>query len=610
MKWILLILASFLSLLVFSQTTITEYPTDDIHIRSGQDTNGQTLKVLWTSDQPGQNLQFRTYIKFDLSNISEDDEITFVEFRLQDEFPRMLDEYNSLFIFKSDDTSWTEASPPTSSSLPSPDILISVLTGAANRVDGNSVYWTFENDLVEEARMSTSKILSLVIQWGGFDPSHDRTFGSSEQMNDLNKPQLIINTITPSTTTITGRVELYDTEDEEGGTLECDPDNIPLVNMKDVTVTVENLTSMASEMDDTGVDGIYGVDIADQGNVFSATPNFDYLSIDPTWTWGEWIDRTTVVSGFDQTAIRLHVNFLAGDITGKPILCPFKRIAADVDGNGIIDEADIDIVGDFVITQPVTVPAWRFIPQFYLQGGIGQKDIQFVGDFWNNNLLDNNEETYPFQIIYHYSDNDGSNQESYDYSSNSMPLWMDKLNRMELNLPCNTTNWDFYAIKIGNVVKEKSMSPTENNSTISLDNSTTNNQNFLNQKEYSVSVKANTTDTLLGTFQLGLYVSTNLMDFIAIESVNSSMLGYDTQQDFGLTQLTDKLEIRTIFTSNNLKDIVSPSAGEVTLFSFKVKAKQDFSGGIEFKNEVLEALFVSEELETMSGTLSFEITEL
>jgi|GEM_PF-6540445 len=169
-----------------------------------------------------------------------------------------------------------------------------------------------------------------------------------------------------------------------------------------VNVEVKNLDTGDMETDVTDFYGDYQVNIP-----------FGRLAITPTKlcaTWQCWVNGVTTL---DLVFILKHLNNL--DTIG----CPFRRIAADANNDGIISQPDIDLIQTLIlrsIESLPNVPSWRFVSnEYFLFSGAGFQnfDPAFPFVFWD--MLGNLNN--PMPANYHYL--------SDTYTFNGNPSWVD-----------------------------------------------------------------------------------------------------------------------------------------------------------------------------------------
>ncbi len=110
------------------------------------------------------------------------------------------------------------------------------------------------------------------------------------------------------------------------------------------TVTVSDGTTPQSQT--TGATGTYLFTGLTEGN-YSLTP-------------AKNVNSTNGINIFDYFALANHLN---GTV---PIATPYKLVAADVDGSGVVNNADLTRLFNEIISAVNTLPQpWRFVPASY-----------------------------------------------------------------------------------------------------------------------------------------------------------------------------------------------------------------------------------------------------
>ncbi|MFN4080511.1 MAG: choice-of-anchor I family protein, partial [Saprospiraceae bacterium] len=117
--------------------------------------------------------------------------------------------------------------------------------------------------------------------------------------------------------------------------------------------TVE-VTGDASGMDNTDIDGYYSVSVSDTGSI-CVTPSKPHANL---------AELTNGVDASDVLRIQQHVN------NTMPFASPYKRIAADINGNNLISSQDASILSQALKGNNAAInlfkKSWRFVPADYV----------------------------------------------------------------------------------------------------------------------------------------------------------------------------------------------------------------------------------------------------
>lgn len=256
-------------------------------------------------------------------------------------------------------------------------------------------------------------------------------------------------------------------------------------------------------------------------------------------------DIPNYLNGVDVNDVQVlnnHINKI------KKIICPFKRIGADVTNNGKIDTFDRNSINARISGGGNwAAPNWRFIPRSYVDKDTCQiLDPEFYRDFWNPLYTDNNGNQYPFLAIKTYK-NINNQIEKYSYSGNNgfSRRWVDTLQEWYVTSNNNGIGavWDFYAIKTGDLTNTgvKARFCGNNNSfSDPINKFKITDKNVTRSKSYSkVTIRLITTNPI-SAFQLSIHADPNKLTWKrnTIQS-NRALSNFYVEGNSGVTQNND-----------------------------------------------------------------------
>ncbi|MEO0341123.1 MAG: hypothetical protein AAF242_18155, partial [Bacteroidota bacterium] len=158
------------------------------------------------------------------------------------------------------------------------------------------------------------------------------------------------------------------------------------------------------------------------------------------------------ISGFDQVLLQKHITGVA------PLDCPIQRLAADFNQDGQLDQTDLDLMTQLILTVSYAYPldTWQLIPNLSTHPTIQHPDLQFSGAFWNDELPSKGGKHYPFDA------NLQVNGSSYSYNRGSSDSWMNQVDNWlyDENAICSPENYGFWLIKVGDVNFSAEIDPT------------------------------------------------------------------------------------------------------------------------------------------------------
>ncbi|MEO0727594.1 MAG: hypothetical protein AAFZ63_23830 [Bacteroidota bacterium] len=179
------------------------------------------------------------------------------------------------------------------------------------------------------------------------------------------------------------------------------------------------------------------------------------LSMTPTFSAG---NPNTGVNEDDLDILTNHLcaagtdpNFMCPEDAQPAIInCPLFRIAADLDRNGVINNADRTILYNHINNGPTPQIStnWWFVPMVYAFPTDYHPDLAFANNFWDLRVANVRNSQLPFASFLRF--NDGA----YTYrSGNDTEAWMDKLHEwiFDANPACEEVKWGFYMIRPGDL---------------------------------------------------------------------------------------------------------------------------------------------------------------
>ncbi|MEO0337793.1 MAG: hypothetical protein AAF242_01130, partial [Bacteroidota bacterium] len=230
----------------------------------------------------------------------------------------------------------------------------------------------------------------------------------------------------PSTGNVSGQVLFAQTTScpDASNNYCCDPQTITGLAMPNVGVKlIKGGNTVAALTDGTGT--------------FSENLAAGDLSMETTVNTGSWNNGISIS---DVIALNNHVS------GNKLINCPIQRLAADVDGDGDIDQDDANELNQMNLNNIPTFSGgdnWKFVAKNLIMPGDLLPDERFYADFWNDAKEDVNGSDYPFKAV--RREMDGTNT-----SYTSTEPWYNHFNTY-LNTNCNSVDFGFYGVKVGDI---------------------------------------------------------------------------------------------------------------------------------------------------------------
>lgn len=346
------------------------------------------------------------------------------------------------------------------------------------------------------------------------------------------------------------------------------------------------------------------------GQFLENLPTAEYQIVPSYLEDGPWTQGVTTL---DIYHLNLHIERI------RPIVCPFGRLAGDVDNNGKLNESDLKITRDLIlarIRRYNQVPNWRFIAKAYTTGHEHQPDFNFVGNFWKIDYLDNQNQELPFGRNYQDSNND-----IYTYN-NPNSKWMHILNRQALTDfdPCEQSFWGFDGVKSGDVnasaitISTASLRNGTNELTgldykyefIHADGSSNTDEIRLSPgKKYVIEIAASL-PAIVQAYQLGLKVDREGLNVVQLK--NNPRLGGNLEEDYAFLDN----ELRTLWLSPELEEGRAMREA-TTLFSMEIaprRAIEDLQQHLVFDNGILGNVFYANQAAIERGIIYISVKEI
>lgn len=302
----------------------------------------------------------------------------------------------------------------------------------------------------------------------------------------------------------------------------------------------------------------------------------------------------------------------------NPIICPFGRIAADVNNDAVLDSLDINISRQLILRitdQYTLVPNWRFVAKAYTSAHEYQADFKFVGDFWDIDYMDNQGNYYPFGTSYR-----DTNGRTYTYNgSDAKNLWVDILHQQthEAPVPCKEVFWGFNGVKSGDINSSVILGGEKSSS-----NELTNlvyNYEFLNadastvtgiiglfpNKKYEIKISSVLQPNVFA-YQLGLNLDTETLNASNLKT--NEVLEGRIERDYALADAA----LRTVWLSPDMKNGLSMSE-RTELFSVEVEPTApvtDLAALLSFDNQVLNNAFYTQDGVIDRGAIYITVKEI
>jgi len=307
----------------------------------------------------------------------------------------------------------------------------------------------------------------------------------------------------------------------------------------------------------------------------------------PCTTLNCWMNGVTT---FDLYLIQQH-------ILGIQIIdCPFQRMAADANFDGLVTTSDIVLLRNLILfnISELPNPAWRFVSDRYYRFYQANPDQNFPPDFWDTATNPN----FPFIALYNYEG------DTYEYMGNPLS-WLDHLNEWEFDLS-EEDAFTFGAYKVGDVNGSANPGQFQNN-----EPQYRNSAALFSDKEIAISagtefllsVRANNFVESVA-YQMGLRFDQRKIEFIDFKKGDLQMFDKD---NFGLKRL-EHGELRAIWIEPSIHpnvDFENP-----VLFSLHLKSKENLQNLLDFMNlddQILDNKFYLFDGSLARVDLDFEI---
>ena len=374
----------------------------------------------------------------------------------------------------------------------------------------------------------------------------------------------------------------------------CDAETLTAQSVSNVGI---NISSTNGIVMNTYTDGIAGQ--------FAAIVPGGPVDIEPFVNASDWNNG---LSTTDIIAIQRHV------LDVKPINCPLRRIAADIDSDGDIDSDDVSTLQNLVTNTITSVPGsqnWKFIPKATSMPSDIHPDIRFLADFWNPASEDNSGDQYPFKAKLNLAD--GS-----EYTCAGANSWLNKL-ETTLNTNCITTDYGFYIVKTGDMNESADYSnfsdpygpparPNPNQVRVAQMNEPLN-QSLLRSsgnKKYEVRIVVDALEPIIA-YQMGIRFDDELMNLGKIKP-NREYLQQTEAKNFG--QARKGLRGGQLITSW-LGDLENEPLGKalnntITIMSFEFQSKADLeaiSSAFHIDSAIKEIQFFNKDGELVNVDL-------
>jgi hypothetical protein len=307
------------------------------------------------------------------------------------------------------------------------------------------------------------------------------------------------------------------------------------------------------------------------------------------------------MTAYDLYLIKQHLN-------GVLLDTPYKRIAADADGNGVINGLDIDEIGSVITGQQLFFTlggqasegaAWRFVPSYYLNSD---------GTFNSNFFID------PFTAVW-----TGPNGETLSYNSNSfVPVsYMDLFTgNLQNPLFSNNDNWSFRAVKIGDVNCNAPQSPYFNfgstepaalarESSVKINTIRDSGNNCLEKGNKGKILFSLSSEDELSSYQFGISIDKEKIKINKVKREDDENFSFDK---FNQETLKDG-QLKTIWW--NEKGELTPFSKDKILFSLEIEALEnicDLTDLIKLDREILSNLFYNSAGNPIDANLFVELS--
>lgn len=358
----------------------------------------------------------------------------------------------------------------------------------------------------------------------------------------------------------------------------------------------------------TDANGTYSYTVADPsslGSVFSICPSYD-----------DYVDvGLSDVTTYDLVLLNEY-------IFGNSSLCPLRRICGDVDHDGQLTDHDITEIREHIllVDQEFEAPISPFISKQYTRTDIGNDDVHFPLDLWNQtDFADSEGNQYPFVARYLYND------DIYYYNTPNEALWKEKLHEYNLGdtASCYYPDWDFYIMCAGDVSGNayfddsssnvNSESPSVNKKSSISYNSSTKLKTLQKSTTYTIDVKAKAADPIIG-FQFQVALPADLINIVELNP-NRDLTGYSKTKNFAIRPDLENsalTNIRTLWTYDasrkrnkgvNMKE-------EFTLFSIQIEALEDgidVADLIQLTTDAFPIEFINENINLVDAEISISI---
>lgn len=318
------------------------------------------------------------------------------------------------------------------------------------------------------------------------------------------------------------------------------------------------------------------------------------------------------LDAIDLAIMMSHINRV------KLMMCPFQRIAADMNLSGKIDLVDARWLEGMIINPNTMLQRfWRFVPRTYVDPAHAHLCPSFYRDFWTSELVNENGYEYPFVAIYHYK-NVNEDDFFYNYQDQyygSTPLdghWIDTLNEWYLtnnNFDDNIT-WDFYAIRMGDLDGSGSQNAIAGQYKSSIEKTETrisDEKRLSRSSRFKVSVWIDRIDKVVG-FQFGITydpAKVRIMDKTAKSALfptfNYEYNSYIDDREVRFVLVDDKFQHKTVQKPESVLEF------EIELLDATNIDGVDIRELFEINSEYLKPMFVRRDLSIQVPRFSIQL---
>jgi hypothetical protein len=384
-----------------------------------------------------------------------------------------------------------------------------------------------------------------------------------------------------------GKVSYFFDADGAGGNEE---ELLPFPGLK-----VKITAGSGSITNNTNTQGIYNVN---QTVVNGQTYTFGPDLVGEAAIWNEPLAG---VSTADLIQVQRYLNILRG-------FNNYNLIAADADGNGIIQSADINTIRNVILNISPNfgaVPTWRFVPESLIFGD--------NPSFWLTKVNHNVPTATVSRTSSLKNDWVAFNGQLRPYLCSGCNDYFAQINFTAPYKPVsNTKAWSYVGVKTGDVNYSTSISPTQfRTPDISTSYSS---GSSLRSGEAKLSIKKGESFTVLVTakpkgktmnilgYQMGLKINPELAELSGVSPGEVRKFEMDA---FALER-QEKGVIKTLWYDNEPIKL----SGEKVLFEVTLNAKADISDlaqAIGLSPETLQPEFVSDQEELLVPEIGFKV---